>query len=74
MALSYEFYIARAQEAATEADASPLENVRRRARRSEAAWRDMADRARKVERDRETARREREERIASEQAAERQDF
>lgn len=66
MALSYEFYIARAEEAASEAEASGLENVRLRALRSEAAWRDMADRAKKVERDRETARRERDARLAEE--------
>lgn len=69
MALTYEFYIARAEEAANEAEASGLENVRRRARRSEAAWRDMADRAKKIERDRETARRERDTRLAAEEAA-----
>lgn len=69
MALNHEFYEARADEAAREAEATSLENVRRRALRSEAAWRDMADRARQVERDRETARIEREERIAQERAA-----
>lgn len=69
MALTHEFYTARADEAAREAEATSLENVRHRALRSEAAWRDMADRARQVERDRETARREREARIAAEEAA-----
>jgi hypothetical protein len=68
MALSYEFYLARAQEAASEADAASLDNVRDRARRSEHAWRDMANRALKVERDRETARIDREQRIAAERA------
>lgn len=66
MSLTYEFLIARAEEAAAEADSAALENVRRRAQRSEAAWRDMATRARKIEHDRETARRERAVRIAAE--------
>jgi hypothetical protein len=68
MTLTYEFYTARADEAAREAEATPLENVRRRALRSEAAWREMADRARKVVHDRETARREKAERHAEEHA------
>lgn len=66
MSLTYEFLIARAEEAAAEADNAALENVRRRAQRSEAAWRDMATRARKIEHDRETARRDRADRIAAE--------
>jgi len=69
MALTYDFLIARADEAAAEADSAALENVRRRAQRSEAAWRDMARRARKTERDRENARRDREVRIAAEALA-----
>lgn len=68
MAATYEFFLARADEAASEAAATALPNVRDRALRSEAAWRDMATRALTVERDRETARRVREERIAAEQA------
>lgn len=58
MALTHEFYIARAEEAAREADKAVLENVRRRALRSEAAWRDMADRALEVANEREKALRE----------------
>lgn len=46
MAVTHEFYTARADEAAREAEATPLGNVRHRALRSEAAWRGMADRAR----------------------------
>jgi hypothetical protein len=68
MAQSYEFLIARADQAAQEAEDAKLDNVRQRALRSEAAWREMADRARKIERDRETAKRERAERQAEEQA------
>ena len=58
MALSYEFIIARADEAAKEAENAVLDNVRERALRSEAVWRDMADRALKIEADREKARAE----------------
>lgn len=60
MALSYQFLVARADEAAREAEQAVLGNVRDRALRSEAVWRDMAGRALKLERDRETAQRERE--------------
>jgi outer membrane translocation and assembly module TamA len=55
MTLSYEFIIARADEAATEAHEALLDNVRQRALRSEAAWRGMADLAFKMEREREKA-------------------
>ncbi len=48
MVQSLEFYQERAEEAAEEARNATLENVRERARRSEAAWRSMADRARSV--------------------------
>lgn len=43
MALSYEFLVARADEAARDADAAVLDNVRDRALRSESAWRSMAN-------------------------------
>jgi len=56
MALSYEFLMARADEAAREAETALLDNVRLRALRSEAVWRDMAERAQKIEEDREKAR------------------
>ncbi|KUO54356.1 MAG: hypothetical protein APF78_06840 [Sphingomonadales bacterium BRH_c3] len=59
MALTYDFLIARAEEAATHADKATLDNVRRMALRSEAAWRDMAGRALSVERARTRARLER---------------
>ena len=67
MANGHEFYLLRANESAREAAETALENVRERALRSEAAWRGMADRALTVERDREIARRQRDERIAAEQ-------
>lgn len=69
MGTNHEFYLIRAEEAAKEAAGTALNNVRDRALRSEAAWRDMADRALTIEREREVARREREERIASEAEA-----
>jgi hypothetical protein len=52
MALSYEFLLARANEAATEAANARLDNVRNRALRSEAAWRDMAARELRIQQDR----------------------
>ena len=45
MALSYEFLIQRAEQAAQEAAVALLENVKERALRSEKAWRTMADQA-----------------------------
>ncbi|WP_324828513.1 hypothetical protein [Qipengyuania zhejiangensis] len=48
MSQTYEFYAARARESAAEADAATLDNVRDRARRSEATWRALADQARDV--------------------------
>lgn len=68
MGTNHEFYLIRAEESAKEAAGTALTNVRDRALRSEAAWRDMADRALTIEREREVARREREERIAAEAA------
>lgn len=70
MSLTYEFLTARADEAANEAEKAVLDNVRRRALRSEAAWRGMAARARRIEHDRETARRERASRVAAQEAYE----
>lgn len=64
MSQNYEFYNARAEEAAAEAAKATLENVRERALRSETAWRDMADRALQMEQEREVVRIEREKRQA----------
>lgn len=58
MALSYEFLIARAEQAAQEATCALLENVRERALRSEAAWRTMAHQVLEVARNREIAQQE----------------
>ncbi|MCB2066992.1 MAG: hypothetical protein KDE15_10180 [Erythrobacter sp.] len=69
MALTYEFLMARAEEAATEAREAKLDNVRHKALRSEAAWRDMAERTLKVDEAKERARFEREQDKAREAAA-----
>ena len=45
---SHEFYIARAEECARDAAAASLANVKERALRSEAVWRDMAARVERV--------------------------
>lgn len=59
MALSYEFLIERAEQAASEAAGALLDNVRDRALRSEKAWRAMADQLREVAEGRERTRLER---------------
>lgn len=46
----HDFYLTRAAEARSEADAATLDNVRDRCLRSEAAWNDMASRAARTER------------------------
>jgi hypothetical protein len=43
------FYLARAAQARTEAEATTLDHVRERCRRSEAAWMQLADRAERSE-------------------------
>jgi hypothetical protein len=55
MALSYEFLIARAEQAAEQAASAQLDNVRERALRSEKAWRVMANEVLEVARQRELA-------------------
>ena len=55
MALSYDFLIERAEQAASEAASADLENVRTRSLRSENAWRAMANQVREVARKRELA-------------------
>ncbi|MDN3646349.1 hypothetical protein QWY75_09065 [Pontixanthobacter aestiaquae] len=64
MSQNFEFYNTRANEAAAEAAVATLDNVRERALRSETAWREMADRAKQMEQEREVARIEREKRQA----------
>ena len=66
MSTTREFYIARAEESANEAATATLANVRERAERSAAAWREMAERMERVERQRVVAEQARAERIAAE--------
>ena len=60
-----EFYLARAEESAAEAANATLDNVRDRARRSEAAWRGMAGRLERIEEQRAIAEEMRAARIAA---------
>jgi hypothetical protein len=55
MSQSYEFYAERAREAADEAAAATLDNVRERNLRAEKTWSMLAEQARKVRIDREKA-------------------
>ena len=59
MSQTYEFYNARAEEAAQKAKEAKLKNVRERELRSEQTWRGLAEQARKVARDRAKAEAER---------------
>lgn len=63
-----ETYLARAAEARAEAQAAKLDNVRDRCLRSEAAWNEMAERADRTRRMRETLQADKD-RAAAEQAA-----
>lgn len=58
MSQSYEFYTARAAQAAEEAKAAKLDNVRERALRSEKTWLGLAAQARAVAERREKIERE----------------
>ncbi len=69
MSQTYEFYSTRAKEAAAEAKAATLDNVRERALRSEKTWRALADQARSVAKKREKIEREK----AAQREAEAQD-
>ena len=69
MSQTFEFYDARAREAAAEADAATLDNVRDRNLRAEKTWRGLANQARRVLSDRAKAEEERAERRAAEAAA-----
>lgn len=48
-----QFFLARAEQARSEAEAATLDHVRERCRRSEAAWQALADKAERSERMRE---------------------
>ena len=65
-----ETYLARAAEARAQADAATLDNVRDRCLRSEAAWAEMAARAERTERMRETLLAEKAKTAAAQAAAE----
>jgi len=66
MSQNFEFYDARAREAATEAANAVLTMVRERSLRAEKTWRGLANQAQKVERDRVRAEEVRAERRAAE--------
>jgi len=59
MAQTFEFYDARANEAAAEATRATLDNVRERCLRAEKTWRGLAQQAERVASNREKADRER---------------
>lgn len=69
MSQSYEFYVARAAEAAKAASAAKLDNVRDRELRAEKTWRGLADQARAVAEQRDKIIREKAEARAAEEAA-----
>lgn len=69
MSQTFEFYDARANEAAAEADAATLDNVRDRNLRAAKTWRALADQARKVMIDRVKAEKVRADRRAEEAEA-----
>ena len=58
MQQTYEFYAARAAEAAADAKSATLNNVRERALRAEATWTSLANQARSVKTRREKLERE----------------
>ena len=66
MSQTFEFYDARAKDAAAEAKAATLDNVRDRNLRAEKTWRGLASQAKKVSIDRERDRKARAERQKAE--------
>ncbi|MXO75682.1 hypothetical protein GRI40_10680 [Altererythrobacter aerius] len=66
MSQTFEFYDARAREAAEAADAATLDNVRERNLRAAKTWRALADQAQRVLADRKKSERERAERRVAE--------
>ena len=68
MASTYDFYIARADEAAAAAKAASLDNVRERELRSEKTWRSLAKQAQDVAVQRAKADQEKADRQAAEKA------
>ena len=70
MAATYEFYDERAKAAAAAAKVATLDNVRERELRAEKTWRDLANQAKAVVKQRKQVELERAERRAAEIAAE----
>lgn len=68
MSQTFEFYDARANEAAAEAEVAILDNVRERNLRAAKTWRGLADQARRILVDRQKAEREKAERRLAEEA------
>ncbi|WP_095011689.1 hypothetical protein [Tsuneonella mangrovi] len=68
MSQTFEFYDARAREAAREAKEATLQNVKERHSRAEKSWRGLANQARKLMLDRERAEWERAARREAEEA------
>ncbi len=69
MSQTFEFYDARAREAALEAKKATLDNVKERNLRAEKTWRGLANHARKVAVGRAKAEQEREDRRIAEASA-----
>ena len=69
MSQTFEFYDARANEAASEAAEATLDNVKNRNLRAEKTWRGLADQAKRVSQERQKALREREARDRAEKDA-----
>ena len=69
MTQTFEFYDARANEAAEEAAEATLQNVKDRNLRAEKTWRGLADQAKRVSHERQKALREREARDRAEKDA-----
>ena len=70
MSQTFEFYDARAREAAAEADKATLDNVRERNLRAAKTWRGLADQARRVVAERNKAEQQRVDRRLAEAEAE----
>lgn len=68
MSQTFEFYDARANEAAAEAEVAILDNVRERNLRAAKTWRGLADQARRILVDRQKAEREKADRRLAEEA------
>lgn len=69
MSQTYEFYTARADEAAAEAEVAQLDNVRDRALRSEKTWRSLAVQAQRTLQRRERIEKERAEKREQDETA-----